>query len=90
MPINDEQSPDSVASDDNNLTGQQSGGGSTCVFTYDYDPETGELDIRFVERGAYRYYGVPWPIVYGLSEASSLGEYFNSEIRGQFSYDRIG
>ena len=80
-------SPSSPNTDDKQ---QFSGEGSTCVFTFTYDAVNEELDIRFVERGAYRYYNVPWPTVVELEEAPSKGQYFNESIRNNYSFDRIG
>lgn len=69
---------------------QFSGEGSECIFTYTYNAIEQELDIRFRQRGAYRYYGVPWTVVVDLESVPSKGEYFNSDIRPLYSYDRIG
>jgi hypothetical protein len=67
---------------------------SSCVFDYEYEssPETalGTLDIRFRERGAYRYYQVPEDVIEDWESAGSLGQYFNEFIRNNYSYDRIG
>lgn len=82
------ESPDS--GDTDNLTGEQSGFDSSCIFSYNYNPETLELDITFQQRGSYRYYDVPPTTVYGLSTAGSLGGFFNQSIRNAYQYDRIG
>lgn len=46
-----------------------------------YDIETETLQIQFVSGKTYSYQGVPASVYNGLLEASSAGQYFNSEIK---------
>lgn len=51
-----------------------------------YDPERQLLWIRFRTGDLYLYQGVPAAIVQELLQARSQGQYFNSAIRGHFSF----
>jgi hypothetical protein len=47
-----------------------------------YDIETETLQIQFHSGKVYTYQGVPASVYNGLLEASSPGQYFNSNIKG--------
>lgn len=46
-----------------------------------YDPSTQLLQIRFHSGRVYDYNSVPQSVVDGLADASSPGQYFNSNIK---------
>ena len=50
-----------------------------------YDIETETLQIQFVSGKTYSYSGVPASVYNGLLEAPSPGQYFNQEIKDQYS-----
>ena len=50
----------------------------------DYDIETGRLQIQFYSGKIYAYDGVPASVYNGLLEATSAGQYFNSNIKGVY------
>jgi hypothetical protein len=54
-----------------------------------YDPKTETLEIEFLHGGVYQYLEVPEEVYTELMAASSHGSYFNSMIRGAFSYHQI-
>lgn len=47
-----------------------------------YDIETETLQIQFHSGRVYTYEGVPASVFNGLLEASSAGQYFNTNIKG--------
>lgn len=49
-----------------------------------YDIETETLQIQFHSGKVYSYQGVPASVYNGLLEASSVGQYFNSNIKGVY------
>ena len=49
-----------------------------------YDIETETLQIQFNSGKTYTYEGVPASVYNGLLEASSAGQYFNSNIKGVY------
>jgi KTSC domain len=49
-----------------------------------YDIETETLQIQFISGKVYTYQGVPASVYNGLLEATSAGQYFNSEIKNVY------
>lgn len=49
-----------------------------------YDMDTGTLKIQFNSGKVYTYEEVPVSVYNGLLEASSAGQYFNSNIKGVY------
>jgi hypothetical protein len=49
----------------------------------------GTLTIAFHSDGVYEYYDVPYSEYAGLLQASSHGKYFQTNIKGRYSYKRI-
>lgn len=63
---------------------------SSNLASVGYDADQRILEIEFLNRSVYQYYGVPESLYRGLMNASSHGSYFDSYIkRGGFSYRRI-
>lgn len=58
---------------------------SSVIRTVDYDPVSGTFDVLFVSGRRYTYFGVSAWKYDELIVASSAGEYFNAEIRDQYS-----
>lgn len=46
-----------------------------------YDPETGTLEVEFLDGGIHQYSGVPESRYEGLMGAYSKGRYFNTFIK---------
>jgi hypothetical protein len=46
-----------------------------------YDAESSTLGVRFKSGGAYEYYGVPEHVYHGLLTASSVGRYFDANVK---------
>jgi len=61
---------------------------STAVKDFDYDAEKHTLRIIFGNGNVYKYADVPKKIYKELKETSSVGQYFNSQIRDKFGFDR--
>lgn len=62
---------------------------SECVADLSYDPEREEMTIVFQKRGTYAYFDVPIWVYAEFNNAGSRGTYFNSYIRGNYSYERV-
>ena len=58
---------------------------SSAIASVDYDPGTRRLSVRFHETGLYTYYGVPAPVYEAMLRASSVGRFFNDNIRDRYS-----
>ena len=61
---------------------------STAVKDFDYDAEAKILRVVFGNGSVYKYSDVPKSVYKELKEASSVGQYFNSQIRDKFGFDR--
>lgn len=57
---------------------------SSNLSAFRYDPDTGQLEIRFVNGTTYSYAGVDPTVVAGLAEASSPGRYFHDNIKAMY------
>ena len=51
--------------------------------------EDGTLTVTFKKGSVYAYEGVPEEIAIELSRAASVGQFLNSEIKGQYGYRRV-
>jgi KTSC domain len=54
-----------------------------------YDDAGGILELEFLSRAVYRYFGVPGAVYEALLAAPSKGSCFNHTIRGVFPHLRI-
>ena len=63
---------------------------STNISEIGYDYESATLRIIFLKGGmCYEYYSVPEEVYTGLMNASSIGQYFDSNIRkAGYSYTK--
>jgi len=63
---------------------------STNLASVGYDSETRTLRVEFKSGAVYEYYNVPEAEYQGLIDASSKGSYFHQNIKGRYSYSKIG
>ncbi len=61
---------------------------SKAIKSFDYDAEEKILRVVFNTGSIYKYLDVPPEIYKELKETSSVGQYFNSQIRDRFGFDR--
>lgn len=54
-----------------------------------YDEASRTLEVQFTNGGTYQYFDVPPHIYNELLQASSIGMYLNSNIKGYFRYARV-
>jgi hypothetical protein len=47
------------------------------------------LEIVFESGRVYQYYDVPEEVFYGMLNAESKGKFFNSNVRGKYSFREI-
>jgi hypothetical protein len=59
---------------------------STTLRAFAYDDGREILQLEFLSRAIYHYYGVPAEVHEALLGAPSKGSYFNRVIRGRFPY----
>lgn len=59
--------------------------GSSNVSGAKYDDDKSELTVTFHHGGSYTFANVPESVYDGLLNAGSAGQYFNQNIKGQFS-----
>ena len=61
---------------------------SSAVKDFDYDSKQKTLRIVFGNGNIYKYLDVPESVYKELKETTSVGQYFNSQIRDKFGFDR--
>lgn len=63
---------------------------SSSLASVGYDPGSETLEVEFVATGkVYEYYNVPQFMYERLVEASSIGQFFNVEIKNAYSSNPI-
>lgn len=63
---------------------------SSQVKKIQYNTETKELDVQFVNTGKwYRYTGVPIEVYESFTQAPSVGVYLNKFIKGKYPYHAL-
>lgn len=62
---------------------------SSNVAGYEYDGDTQTLTVGFGTGGRYRYFNVDERLVIELGRAESKGQYFNQQIKGAHSYEKV-
>ena len=62
---------------------------SSVIRSFDYRPETRELEVKFVSGRRYIYFKVPAEEVDRLRAAGSRGRYFNFHIRDRYDYREL-
>ena len=55
-----------------------------------YDRQTETLEIEFGSGRVYQYYGVPDNLHNEIMQTPSKGQFFNTYIRDQYPYSRVG
>ena len=61
---------------------------STAIKDFDYDADRQTLRVVFNNGSVYKYSKVPESIYREMKQASSIGQYFNSQVRDKFGFDR--
>ena len=59
---------------------------SSCIAEVGYDSTDQILAVRFHRHMEYRYVGVPEQTYQALLTASSIGQYFNAEVRNTYPH----
>ena len=62
---------------------------SSNISSFRYDRPTKVLIVSFVGGAKYRYSEVPIEVIFAWFAADSAGEYFYSQIRGKFEYEKL-
>ena len=55
-----------------------------------YDRQTETLEIEFGSGRVYQYYGVPDNLHNEIMQTPSKGQFFNTYIRDQYPFSRVG
>lgn len=63
---------------------------STNLSQVGYDPDTKMMDVTFQSGLTYRYFEVEQILFERLAIAPSKGQYFNTWVKGQYKYERLG
>lgn len=61
---------------------------SSNIASIGYDPESGTLEVEFLNGAVYQYFDVPETFHYELMNADSHGGYLAHNIKGSFRYAR--
>ena len=59
---------------------------SSCIAEVGYDSADQILAVRFHRNQEYHYVGVPAQTYQALLTASSIGQYFNAEVRNTYPH----
>ena len=63
---------------------------SSSIQVFGYSNEEKTLVINFVKGNTvYEFYDVPYYIFVRMYKATSVGKFFNEEIQGKFSSDKV-
>jgi hypothetical protein len=62
---------------------------STMLGSAGHDAQSTVLELQFRNGAVYQYFLVPPRIYRDLLQADSKGGYFNQNIRGKYSYQRV-
>ena len=63
---------------------------SSCISYIYWNPISMNAEATFVKDGRqYRYYGIPLTVLLEWIQSSSVGRYFNYQIRGNFPYREL-
>lgn len=62
---------------------------SSSLLRIRYDEKTNTLEIEFQGGRVYQYFDVPKGTFEALLQADSKGQYFHSQLKGQFRYARV-
>lgn len=62
---------------------------SSNIETVGYDSDSSTLEVEFKNGAIYQYFDVPQHIYEALRDASSVGAYLASQIKGSFRFSRV-
>jgi hypothetical protein len=62
---------------------------SSTVRSIGHDPEALTLEIEFTNGTVYQYFDVPVAVYAEFMQATSPGQFFGTQIKGQFRYARL-
>jgi hypothetical protein len=62
---------------------------SSNIKSVGYDPEQKILEIEFKSGAVYQYEEVPEDVFQEMLVAESVGKYFNTQVKGNYSEKRI-
>lgn len=63
---------------------------SSNIRSVGYDPNTSTLEVEFNSGAIWQYYDVLEGTYYEMKSASSIGKFFNANIKGQHSEGQVG
>ena len=64
---------------------------SSNIAAVAYDDASNTLGVRFLNGGEYHYHGVPRSVFDGLLEASSVGRYFDANVKKpNYPFSQVG
>ena len=63
---------------------------SSTMRSIGYDRQNETLEIEFESGRVYQYHGVPDRVHVEIMQAPSKGQFFNTCIRDQYPYSRVG
>jgi hypothetical protein len=62
---------------------------SEAISSISYDTESGTMSVGFTDGTLYVYTDVPESVYVDLITASSIGAYFNKNVRTAYSYTQL-
>jgi hypothetical protein len=62
---------------------------SEAIASINYDTESGTMSVGFTDGTLYVYSDVPESVYVDLITASSIGAYFNKNVRNEYSYTQL-
>lgn len=62
---------------------------SSAIASVGYDSASKILEVEFHSGRVYQYYNVPKVIYDNLMTQTSVGSYFNTNIRNSYAYSRV-
>ena len=62
---------------------------SEAIATVNYDTDSGTMSVGFTDGTLYVYSDVPEAVYVDLITASSIGGYFNKNVRDAYSYTQL-
>jgi hypothetical protein len=62
---------------------------SSVIKTLGYDDRNNVLEVEFHTGRVYQYFGVPPAVYNDLLNASSIGEFYNRQIRNEYDFLEI-
>ncbi|HRE76443.1 MAG TPA: KTSC domain-containing protein [Flavobacterium sp.] len=64
---------------------------STLMASYGYDETTSILEVEFKKNGAvWQYFDVPESVYWEMKSAGSVGKFFLSSIKGNYTELQVG